>query len=198
MPSNPTDYSKGLIYKLCCLNTDITDIYIGSTTNLKQRKQGHKIRCNNANSSKYNFNVYKFIRENGGFQNWEVILVEYYPCETKLELERREREIIEELKATLNTFIPTRTKNEYYEDNKERIAQYKKKYSNDNKERIALRDKKYNEKNKEKITERKKEYYEKNKKMIICECGCEITRQSLKRHLTRNIHKTNMEKNNIV
>ena len=29
------DYSKSVIYKLCCKDPTITDIYIGSTTNMK-------------------------------------------------------------------------------------------------------------------------------------------------------------------
>ena len=115
------DYSKGLIYKLCCKDTDITDIYIGSTTSLRHRKGRHKYCCNNEKGKDYNYNVYKFIRENGGnWENWDMVLVEYFPCETKLELEKKEREIIEQLKPTLNKNIPTRTDKEYREDNKEK------------------------------------------------------------------------------
>jgi len=160
------NYQNGLIYKLCCKDANITDIYVGSTTNFKQRKKLHKSVCNNENNKDYNCDVYKFIRENGGFQNWDMVLVEYYPCKTKLELEKREREIIEELKPTLNKIIPTRTKKEYYENNKEQLLEKKKEYNEKNKEQIAEYQKKYNEDNKEKLKEKKKEYYENNKETI--------------------------------
>jgi predicted GIY-YIG superfamily endonuclease len=42
MPKVPIDYSKGFIYKLCCLDVNIKEIYIGSSTNFKQRKRHHK------------------------------------------------------------------------------------------------------------------------------------------------------------
>ena len=42
MPRLPTDYSKGFIYKLCCLDVNIKDIYVGSSTNFKERKKQHK------------------------------------------------------------------------------------------------------------------------------------------------------------
>jgi hypothetical protein len=38
MPKNQTDYSKTIIYKLCCLDTDVKDIYIGHTTHFTSRK----------------------------------------------------------------------------------------------------------------------------------------------------------------
>ena len=63
------NYENGLIYKLCCKDANITDIYVGSTTNFKQRKKEHKADCHNENNKNYNRPVYKFIRENGG--NWE-------------------------------------------------------------------------------------------------------------------------------
>ena len=141
MTYKPADYSKGLIYKLVCLDTDITDIYVGSTTSFKLRKREHKNSCNNEKSRGYNSYVYKFIRENGEWRNWDMILVESYPCKSSLDLRKREREIIEELKSTLNKNIPSRTikeyyekKKEYYYDNKDKIAEQQKTYRNDNKQ----------------------------------------------------------------
>ena len=62
------NYSKGIVYKLCCKDVNITDIYIGSTTNFTRRKWGHKTACNNEKDKSYNFKVYQFIRNHGGFQ----------------------------------------------------------------------------------------------------------------------------------
>ena len=197
MPYKISDYSKGLIYKLCCLYTDITDIYIGSTTNFKQRKAAHKGICDNLNSRKYNYDVYKFIRENGGWGNWDMVLVEYYSCETKLELEKKEREIIEELKPTLNKQIPTRTTKEYREENKEYLKIAKKEYNEENKEKIAKQRKEYREKNKEEISKRKKEDYEehkeelkeKRKEKMTCDCGSTFRKCEKKRHERTIKHK---------
>ena len=35
-------YQKGLIYKLCCKDLNIKDIYVGSTCNFARRKCQHK------------------------------------------------------------------------------------------------------------------------------------------------------------
>jgi hypothetical protein len=197
MPYQISDYSKGLIYKLCCLDTDITDIYIGSTTNFKQRKSGHKRNCNNEKSRDYNYDVYKCIRENGDWGNWDMVLVEYYSCETKLELEKREREIIEKLKPTLNKIIPTRTRKEYREENKEKIARTDKEYREENKEKISKRTKIYRQENKEKLKIMKKEYYEehkeeikeKRKEKITCDCGSILGINDKAKHLKTIKHK---------
>ena len=188
------DYSKGLIYKLCCKDPTITNIYIGSTTNMRTRKNRHKHSCNNPNSKEYNYKVYQMIRECGGFDNWNIILVEYVNATSKQELEKEERVVIELLKPTLNCVIPTRTHKEYYEDHKEKILKYSndfyhknknledrrqkynqnkekileklKEYRQNNKEQKSATDKKYREQNKEKIAQKRKVNYEKNKEQI--------------------------------
>ena len=151
------DYSKGIIYKLCCKDPNITDIYVGSTTNFRRRKCSHKCKCYNSNDVN-NLYVYQFIRENGSWNNWDMVEVEKYNADDKQDLERRERFWLEELKASLNKYIPTRTPKEYREDNKEKIAEKDKKYRENNEEKI----KKYREDNKEKI----KKYYENNKENL--------------------------------
>ena len=35
-------YENAVVYKLCCDDPEITDIYVGSTCNFKVRKHGHK------------------------------------------------------------------------------------------------------------------------------------------------------------
>ena len=66
MPKVPMDYSKSVIYKICCRDKSITDVYIGSTTNFIKRKTLHKYNCTNEKSKGYNRYVYGFIRENCG------------------------------------------------------------------------------------------------------------------------------------
>ena len=133
MPKLPINYKNALIYKICCNDPNITDIYIGSTTNFYQRKRAHKCNCNNSNSRGYNLQVYKFIRDNGGWENWRMLLLEFYECNNKLELFRREGELIRELNPTLNKIIIGQTLKEYREKNKDKLKQNLKKYRDNNK-----------------------------------------------------------------
>ena len=55
------DYSKGVIYKIITLDS----VYVGSTTNFRQRKCHHKCCIYNENGDKYNQKLYQKIRENG-------------------------------------------------------------------------------------------------------------------------------------
>jgi len=142
-------YNQSHIYKLCCKDTDITDIYIGSTTNFRHRKYEHKSCCNSINNKKHNYKVYQFIREHGGWENWTMILIENVNCNAKLELHQKERYYIEKLKPSLNQQLPSRTQEELLEYQKEHNKEY----------RI---------KNKDKINE-----YQKKK--FTCECGGKFT-----------------------
>ena len=147
------NYNNSHIYKLCCKDTDIKEIYIGSTVNFRNRKCQHKSNCNNINRKEYNFKVYKFIRDHGNWDNWDMVLIETVSCNTKLELHKIERKFIEELKPLLNKQIPSRTK---YEAQKE----YKKEYNIKNREKIKEYQKVYCENNKDKKKEYDKEYRE--------------------------------------
>jgi hypothetical protein len=130
MTKIPKDFSKGLIYKIVCLDPDITDCYVGSSTNFKQRKSQHKNTCNSPNQRNYNCNVYKFIREHGGWENWQMLQIEEYPCNSSHELALRERFHFENLKASLNSCVPSRSHAEsniaYYQNNRDTINTKKK------------------------------------------------------------------------
>ena len=176
-----TFYEKSIIYKIKH-NEDYDDnnIYIGSTSNFKNRKYCHKSNCNNEKSNKYNYTVYQYIRANGNWEQFVMIPIEQYPCNNKEELVIRERHHIDLLRPILNIQLPTRTKKEHYEDNKEKIAEYDKKRYEANKEQIIEYKKQYYKANKEQITER-------TKKKVICDhCGCEVNKYRLKRHQKSN------------
>jgi hypothetical protein len=163
MPKKHIDYSKMIIYKICCKDLNITDLYIGHTTNLVQRRCSHKTSCNNERNKCYNFKVYKYIRDNGGWDNWAVIEVDKCPCLDFEEASKIEREYIESLNATLNTCIPLRTIKEYCKDNNEKINEQKKMYRENNKDKIYEQKKLYRENNKEKINECMRKWYDENK-----------------------------------
>lgn len=156
----------GIIYKLVSRDVNITELYVGSTCSFRARKCAHKKSCNNENDKSYKYNIYQYIRANGGWDTFDMIQVEEFKHDTKQELHARERYWIEELKASLNKFIPTRTMSEWYQDNKEAILEYQKHHYQTNKEAITAYKKQYNQNNKEAITEWYKHYRQVNKEYI--------------------------------
>ena len=141
MPKNFIDYSKAIIHKIVCNDLNITDVYVGHTTNFINRKALH---CNNPNSKNYNFKIYNIIRNNEGWNNWSMIEIEKYPCNDINEASARERYWYQLLNAKLNTNCPGRNDKEYYQDNKDKMQEY----YQDNKDKIQKFSKEYYEKNK--------------------------------------------------
>jgi len=97
MPRQEIDYFKTVIYKIVCIDLEIGDCYVGSTTDFRKRKNQHKTHCGTKN-----LKLYQFINSNGGWDNWDMIEIEKFPCMDSNEQRRRERYWIEELKAELN------------------------------------------------------------------------------------------------
>jgi len=100
------------MYKIVCKDLNVKDCYVGHTTDMTKRKCGHKHVCNNEKNKDHNLKIYKIIRENGGWDNWTMVLVETFPCKDKHEACRRERELYEELDAKMNTLRPYITQEE--------------------------------------------------------------------------------------
>ncbi len=101
MPRTAIDYSKSQIYRIVCKNPKITDCFIGSTTNLTHMRSNHH-RDSKQENPKLHQKLYRFIRENGGWSNFQLILIESCPCNGKEELIIKLREYIENLNPTLN------------------------------------------------------------------------------------------------
>ena len=97
MPLKNINYNNTIIYKLVCNDVNIKDCYVGHTTDYARRKQIHKSSCNNENGKKYNLNVYSFIRDTGGWNNWDMVIIEKCNCSTSLEAKQKERYFIEQL-----------------------------------------------------------------------------------------------------
>ena len=163
MPTKPIDYSNTIIYKLCCNDPSITDIYVGHTTNFTKRKNLHKSTCTNEATKAYNFYVYQFIRSNGGWNNWDMIEICRQSCIDGNDARKIERKYFEELGATLNVEVPSRTKTEYYKDNIEEFKENLKQYYEEHKEEIKEKKKQYYEEHKEEINEKKRQYYQQKK-----------------------------------
>ena len=164
------NYNNSVIYKICCNDLNVSDIYVGSTTQFRRRKCEHKQYTKYENGKKYHMKLYETIRNNGGWSNWSMILLKYVNVNTKLELHKEEREMIDKLKPSLNGQIPLQTRKEYEEKNKERI-----------KKRDAIKNKKYYENNKELIKQ-------KIKVKITCECGASIRKDCKNKHYKTKKH----------
>jgi hypothetical protein len=211
MPKTEIDYSNTIIYKLCCKDTSITDIYVGHTTNFLQRKHNHKTNCCNETTKNHNLNVYKYIRKNGGWDNWSMIQIEHFNCNNSNESMIRERYWIELLKPKLNAISPYTTYEEkqiqkhnwyeekkdyilekskqHYEENKEHKIEYQTQYAQEHKDEISEYQKQYREKNKEKLAEQKKIYRETNK---------ETARIKQKEWKEMNKEKLKAQKNKVI
>ena len=186
MPKLPIDHSNTIIYKLVHKEDyDNVNIYIGSTTDFIRRKNKHKSDCNCVTSKSYNQKNYQYIRDNGGWEEWNMIEVEKFPCNDKREAEAREEYWRCHFNAQLNTRRPYIT----VEERKEQIKEYKE----HNKGKLLEQQKEYRENDKDKLLEQQKEYRENNKdklliqqkERITCECGIISNKSNLTRH-----HKT--------
>ena len=63
------------IYKICC--DDVPDyVYVGSTKAFRERKRHHKYSCTNVNGKSYHSKIYTTIRDNGGWDNWRMVIIE--------------------------------------------------------------------------------------------------------------------------
>ena len=160
------DYANGKIYAVRSPNMEM--YYIGSCiTKLEKRFYRHKQekKCTS-----------RIVIDAGDSY---IELIENFPCNSKIELNKREGELQRQYKNDIvNRQIVGRTREEYAEDHKEHIAEYQKEYREDNKEHIVEYQKEYRkqhyednkepmaeyrEKNKEHIAEQTKQYYEDNK-----------------------------------
>jgi len=116
MPKVPIDYNNTIIYKIEHIEKDDL-VYVGHTTNWDRRKYQHKKCCNYENSSKHNYKLYQMVKDNGGWDKFRMIEVEKYPCSDR-RADKRETEIMKELKANLNTYTNYTTKEEKSEQDK--------------------------------------------------------------------------------
>ena len=176
------NYQKGKIYKIISTHTD--KCYVGSTT---KDRLSNRLAHHRSDFKRGDGITSKYILELG---DYEIVLLELFPCGSKDELHARERHYIEKLDC-VNKQKPIRSKEEkleYYKEynelRKDEAKEYQKEYQLNNKDAIKEYQKEYRELNKEK----QKEYYIKNKEKITCECGCLIRKPNILKHKTTKKH----------
>ena len=191
-------FQRGKIYTIRSHKTPL--IYVGSTCqrHLSSRMTGHrsafKAYKNGKGSYLNSFDIFEVD------ENCYIELYEYYPCNTDLELRKREGEVIRELDC-VNKHIAGRTKKEWDEENKEKRREWAKEYYEDNKEQIKAKSKQYRERNKDKLKAKKKQYRANNKERINakkkekfeCECGSIYTHGHKARHMKSKKHQEYMD-----
>ena len=183
MTRKQNDYTNTCFYRIVSKDLNIKDTYVGHTIDFKRRAVNH---CHNTNNYKKQ-KVYNFIRQNGGWGNFDMILIEQIACRDSLDARIKERAYIEQFNSTLNVKAPFRSSTESFEIKKEHAKQY---YEN-HKEHVLHMRKLYYENNKEHA----KQYYENNRDKIaqqrhtrcICDnCGREYQKCTKSRHLQSN------------
>jgi hypothetical protein len=155
------DYQNGKIYKIT--SGELT--YIGSTCEptLARRLAGHIKDYKRCKKNNKKFVSSFTIIETG---QYEITLIELFPCGSKDELTARERFHIE-TNVCVNRSIPTRTKVEYNEANKEAIQTQHKEYYEANKETLLQKNKATYQANKVKRLQQMKANREKKKALTL-------------------------------
>ena len=130
-----TKYKTGKIYQIQ-FKIDNNEFYIGSTKNpLCLRMACHRYNIQTIKNA-----LYDFVNAHGGWDNFESEIIEKYPCRTKIQLHKKEQELITKLEPTLNKKCAYLTKkqkkantlkysNDYYYAHREEKLKYFKEYA---------------------------------------------------------------------
>ena len=158
MPKLPIDYSNTIIYKLVHKEDyDNANIYIGSTTDFIRRKNNHKNCCNSEKQKAHNDKKYQYIRDNGGWESFNMIEVEKFPCNDGNEARAREEYWRCHYNSQLNSIRAYRTEEQRKEIDKERKREYRE--HDEYREYQKEYQKKYYEQNKVRLIDNMKTYY---------------------------------------
>ena len=184
MPRIAIDFSRFVVYKLCCKDVSVKDEYVGGTTCKTKRKNDHKSICLNPKNKKHNIYVYQFIREHGGWENWDMIEVEAFPCKTSEQARTRERYWLETLGATLNLIRPIQTD----EEHREQKAAFSRADAIQNRKRATAYRIAHPEQVRQYFVANAKQIRERLAERITCDCGMDYRRGNKAQHLRSAKH----------
>lgn len=97
MPKQNINYSKTIIYKISCKDKNVFFVYIDYTTNFRNKKNFHKGMTNGCRTD---IELYNKIRENGGWENWEMVELYRFHCKDKTEALDKKKYIELQYKTT--------------------------------------------------------------------------------------------------
>jgi hypothetical protein len=167
-------------------------IYVGKSYDFKERQRIHKKNFYDINCSHYHYKIYKYIRQNGGFDKFSFKVLETKLCD-KPESKLIESNWIKIFNPICNQFVP------FYTDidgDKDNIKEWQKEYRDLNRDKIYEKNKQYRDLNRDKIYEKNKNYrdlnrdkiYEKKKEKFECECGIITCINHKQRHYKSKNH----------
>jgi hypothetical protein len=172
-------YHNGKIYTIRSYKTD--KFYIGSTCMpLHKRFYEHKIRFKyvSLNNLKKYYSSFEILK----YDDVYIELLEEFKCENKMELEKREGELIRLHKNNIvNIYINGRTPDEWVKDNKDKRKIIQDRFHNNHKDERNEYSKNYRLNNIDKIKKLKS-----NK--IICSCGLNVVKYNLIKHQETKLH----------
>ena len=96
------DFTNSIIYHIRHMESKEV-VYVGSTTNFSQRKTKHKYNCNHEGKECFTYPIYSHIRDNGGFDCFEVIPIQSLKLENKTQLLIAEQEEIDKHRNLVNS-----------------------------------------------------------------------------------------------
>jgi len=102
MPLNKINYKNIVIYKIQHIDNEEM-LYVGHTTDFTKRKYQHKFSCNTDTDKSFNLKLYQMIRENGGWEMFNMVEVNKFPCNDRNEAAAEEDRVIRMLKANMNS-----------------------------------------------------------------------------------------------
>ena len=100
-PKLPRSYRNTVIYKIFCKDSTISEVYIGHSSNFYIRKRFHF-----KNIWFKRTKLYTFIRSNGGWKNWDFVILGTYNCSCFEDACRIEWYWWMKHTNTLNTVVP--------------------------------------------------------------------------------------------
>jgi hypothetical protein len=86
------------IYQITCKDPFIKDHYIGQTESFEQRKYSHS-----KDSEISELKIYKIMRKYGGWENWNMKIINHYYCKNDSEARQIEQKYIDIFKPTMNS-----------------------------------------------------------------------------------------------
>jgi len=192
-------------YKITSTNTD--KVYVGSTKkDINERLNQHEQDYKRYQDGKFHYITSFEILE---YKDYKIELLENKICESKEERSTLECKYIINTHNTVNKHLPGRTKEQYYQDNKQELNEQQRQYNRENKEQIRERQRQYRQENKEELNEQYRQYYQDNKQELNerhrqryqnnkqelkrkhnCFCGGKYTKTHKSRHEKSQKHQT--------
>lgn len=171
------DYSTGKIYAIRSAQTD--EIYIGSTKQpLCARMAEHRMTYKYYLMGKHRHTrSFDILKHGDGY----IELLENFPCISKEELSKREGELIRANKTCINKRIEGRSKQQYRQDNKDKISVKNEEYRKANKDKMSIYQQQYYQNNKDKLSTQSK-----------CACGGTYLHNARNRHEKTSMHEEYM------